>query len=195
MCSPTLAVMAVSTAISAYGSYKQGKAEEAYYDYQASVAQKNAQISEANATTAEEEGREAELAKRRETAALISSQRTGYAGSNIDLGSDVVSETLADSAMLGELDALTIRSNAAKEAYNYRLTAQQYLDDANVYSSQGDLASDAGTLNAVSEVFGGAGDMYSTYKKTATSALDTDSLFTSSEAMTDDEWAAFLAKN
>ncbi|WP_223513985.1 hypothetical protein [Pseudomonas sp. GL-R-26] len=59
------------------------------------------------------------------TGQAIGTQRTAQAANGIDVNSGSASQLQDDTAMLGELDALTIQNNAAREAYGYRVQAQQ----------------------------------------------------------------------
>lgn len=64
------------------------------------------------------------------TAQAIGSQRTAFAGNGIDVNSGSAAQVQDDTARLGELDALTIANNAAREAYGYRVQAKQDLQNA-----------------------------------------------------------------
>jgi hypothetical protein len=55
---------------------------------------------------------------------LIGTQRAGFAGQNVDVGQGSPTDVQGDAAYLGELDALKIRNNAAREAWGYRVQAQ-----------------------------------------------------------------------
>ncbi|MNE88377.1 hypothetical protein D3C80_1856810 [compost metagenome] len=58
--------------------------------------------------------------------------------------------------MLGELDALTIQNNAAREAYGYRTQAQQDLDNAAMARSNA-------KSNAFGSILGGFGGAFNSY--------------------------------
>ena len=47
------------------------------------------------------------------------------AANGVDLSSGSPLDILGDTAMYGELDALTIRSNAEREAYGYRVQSRR----------------------------------------------------------------------
>lgn len=61
----------------------------------------------------------------------IGTQRTAQAGNGIDVNSGSAAQLQDDTAMLGELDALTIQNNAAREAFGYRVQAAQDINNAN----------------------------------------------------------------
>ena len=95
-------------------------------------------------------------------------ERVGFASRNIDLGSDVVLDTLSDTAALGELDALTIRSNAAREAYGYQVQGMNYEASAGNNALAAKNAKSAGKTAMFSTLLSGASTVagnYSDYKQ------------------------------
>lgn len=59
------------------------------------------------------------------TGQAIGTQRAVQAANGIDVNSGSAAQLQDDTAMIGELDALTIQNNAAREAYGYRIQADQ----------------------------------------------------------------------
>lgn len=113
----TLGLVAGGAAVSAVGQVKAGNAARRLGDF-------NAQVAELQATDALARGQAEESQFRQSVRGLIGQQRTGFAGQNVDVGSGSAADVQADAAFLGELDALTIRNNAAREAWGYRVDAQ-----------------------------------------------------------------------
>lgn len=115
MCDPvTMTVLAVTSLVATVaGGAMQASAQAKAGAYQAQVANNQAKMVTDAAKVAE--GRE-----REKTAQTISLQRANYAASGIDpnIGSSV--DVQASTAITGELDALTIRTNAANEAAGLR---------------------------------------------------------------------------
>lgn len=159
----SLILTGVGTAASMYGQMQQGKAQQGMYNYQAGVDRNNKIISDRYANDAIERGKEAEAEQRRKTQQIIANQRVGFAANGIDLGSDVISETLSDSAMLGELDALTVRSNAAREAYGYKVQGMNYEASAQNSILAGKNARSAGRTAAMSTLLSGAASVGGSY--------------------------------
>lgn len=56
--------------------------------------------------------------------------------------------------MLGELDALTIQNNAAREAYGYRVQAQQDISNAGQTVRNGKTAATGSILGGLGKAFG-----------------------------------------
>ena len=158
----------IGTGVSAYGQMQQGKAAAGQANYQAAVDRNNKIIADRQAEDAIKRGQNEEEEQRRKVAQVKGSQRTAFAARGIDLGSDVVIDTLSDTAMLGELDALTIRNNAAREAYGYRVQGMNYEASAQNNALAAKNAKSAGKTAMFSTLLSGAssvaGDYY-TFKK------------------------------
>lgn len=148
------------TAMSFFGAQQQASAQAKAYEYQAQVGRNNAIIAERNAEAAIQAGKTEEQNQRRKTAQLEGAARAAMAANGLDTTSGTPLDVLGDTAKLGELDALTIRSNAGRTGYNYRVagmseTAQSQLDmasassakSAGVVSSMGSLLSGATSLS------------------------------------------------
>lgn len=159
----SLGATAVGTAASMYGTAQQSKAQAGQYKYQAAVDRNNQIISGRQADDAIKRGESAEEQHRMKVQGIKADQRVGFASRGIDLGSDVVIDTLSDTAMLGELDALTIRSNAAREAYGYKVQGMNYGDSSanNLLSAKNTTA--AGKTAMASSLLSGAATVAGNY--------------------------------
>ena len=133
MCSPTLVV----TAISAVSTVAQGYAAKQKDKYDNSVAQYNTRVQENQATMTANKGVQAENAQRQRTAQLIAQQRAQIGANNISLNSGSASSLIQDTSMLGEMDALQIKSN-----YTQRVGSLG--QQANLTRNQGAAALSAG---------------------------------------------------
>jgi hypothetical protein len=166
----TVASTAASTAMSyqasqqaAAGARSQASAVSAADNYQAQVARNNAIINENNAQAAEQAGQTLEQNQRQKTAQIIGSTRNAQAANGLDTTSGTPASVQTDEAKLGELDALTIRSNAGRQAYGYRVEgmsdeAQARLDDASAKNAivAGNIKADAANIQGVSSILSGA---------------------------------------
>jgi len=79
----------------------------------------------------------------------------GAAGVDPNFGSPVRLQTSA--ADVGELDAETIRNNAARQAYGFRVQGTDFTAQAQLDSMQAQNALTAGNLQSFSSIVGGAG--------------------------------------
>lgn len=132
--------------------------------YNAQVAEMNATLSQRRAKDATERGARAEQQKRQEVAQLQGRQRAAMAANGVDVGYGSALDTLIDTAYLGELDALTIRRNAARESYDYEVDAVNGRADAGLSRMNADAAVTGGYLDAAGTILGGASSAYKGYR-------------------------------
>lgn len=118
-----MGVTAALMAVQAGSSYQQASAYESEGNYQKSIANINARFSKLNAQDAiNRGGKEAEQLKK-QAKQLIGTQRVNLAAQGIDVESGSALDVQTDTAELAEIDAMTIRNNAWKEAWGYRVQA------------------------------------------------------------------------
>ena len=121
MCNPAAAMMAVTAVTTAYGQQQQGR-------FQSRVAKNNAMTQERLAEDALDRGQRAEEAHRLKVAQMKSAQKAKMSASGLDITTGAPSELISDTAMMGELDALTIRDNAEREAFGHGFAATNSLN-------------------------------------------------------------------
>jgi hypothetical protein len=126
----SLGLTAAGAGMSVMGAYGKAGSTQAAYEYQAQVAQNNAIAAEWQAQDAITRGQVAEARQRMNTAQLKGTQRASLAARGLDLGEGSALNILTDTDYMGELDALTIRDNAAREAWGYRENAKGAMSDA-----------------------------------------------------------------
>lgn len=93
--------------------------------YQSQVARQNQALMEQRAADALKRGQIAEENSRRLTRQRIGEQTARFAAQGVDLEGSPA-EILGDAAAAGEVDALTIRANAAREARDYKVAGIGY---------------------------------------------------------------------
>lgn len=81
----------------------------------------NANVAGLQAADAIARGAEDESRFRTQVRGAIGAQRVGFAAANVDVNFGSAVDVQADAALLGELDALTIRTNTAREAWGYKV--------------------------------------------------------------------------
>lgn len=133
------------TALSAFSNMKAGSEQKKMFERNAGFAEWQA----ADATT---RGQVNETRQRQSTEQVIGAQRTSLATQGVDVNSGSSLDVQADASYLGELDALTIRSNAAKESYGYKVQAEDY-------RKRGQYAKQEGDMNAVQSIIGGGSSL------------------------------------
>lgn len=149
----------MGTAVQAVGMVQQGNA-------QAEAAEFREKNNRMLAEDALKRGAQEQEAQRRKDAALQSRQRAVMAAGNVSLASGSPLQILADTAMLGELDASRIADNSRREE-------QAYLADAQLAGMEADNARTAATIGAFGTILGGTKDLLSSswYKQGQTSPL------------------------
>lgn len=157
----SLATTAASAGVSAYGAYSQGQAQAGQYAYQAQIAKMNAQIAEQNANYATAAGevsaQEAGMKERFQRGQTIAQQGAG--GLAVGQGSNarVVTSELA----VGQQDQALIRSNAARQAYGYRVQAASDTAQGALDTTAASNAKTAGDIGAFGSLLSGAASVSS----------------------------------
>lgn len=123
----------------------------------------NATISEKRARDALERGALEEQQKREQVAQVQGKQRAAMAANGLDLTFGSPLDTLVDTATLGELDALTIRKNSAREAYDYRVQAANGRADASLARANAQNTKTAGYVSAFGTVLSGGAKAFGDY--------------------------------
>jgi hypothetical protein len=138
------AMSLVSTLFGAYSQYQKGQVNKKLAEY-------NAKIAEFQAQDAIDRGVVAATRSRVVTSGVIGSERAQLAHQGVDIneaGSSAV-DVQANTRYLGELDALTIKNNAALQAWGFRQQAAQS-------TFQGTVAQIGGQNAAVSTLLTGS---------------------------------------
>lgn len=131
----SLAVAAAGTAASVAGQMQQQQAQSqaagvnsANAVYQSQLARQQqvlvAQQTQQQVDDAKRRGDVAEMNRRRLTSQQTGEQQARLAAQGTDLEGSPT-DILGDTAAVGEFDAQTIRSNAAREAYGYKVAGQR----------------------------------------------------------------------
>jgi hypothetical protein len=159
-----LALSAIGTGVAAYSSYEQQKSANAAADYNAKIQERNAENANVQANQVIELGKVEEAQHRLQVAKLKGTQRATGAGSGllIDQGSNL--QITQDTEGFGELDALTIRANAARTAWGVRNESADSMAQANLTrmkKSSPALAAGSSLLAGGSQLAG----QYTSYKK------------------------------
>lgn len=138
------ALVGVGAFANVYGTYGQYQAQadtyeaqaDSYdynantYDEKARIALKEASLSEAQAVDSRVRGKVAEKKLIVQGNMLIGAQRASYGASGVRVDTGAPVEVQQETARSVISDAMTVRKNAAKEAYGYRLEAWRQRNDA-----------------------------------------------------------------
>lgn len=152
----SLATSAIGAGVSAHAAQEQGQAQQAALNYQAGVARNNQIIAEQYAQAETQKGQRLEDEKRQATAQREGAIRAAVGASGLETSSGSPLRLQEDTAKLGELDALTIRNNAERAAYGYRVQGLNYASQAQLDDMGSSSAARSGALGAWSSIIGGA---------------------------------------
>lgn len=120
MASGLSAIQSVSALTSAYSESESLKAQGAYAKQ---TADANAHLSMLKAQDTKERGALAQNQQLSKVDQMVSSQRAAQAANGVDINSGSAASVRSSSRMMGELDALTIKNNAWREAWGYQVEA------------------------------------------------------------------------
>lgn len=129
--------LAASVAGTGFGFMSQMNAQAAAGAQQNYLAQQDRQrqmLAQQQAADATQRGEVAVQKQRNLTAQRIGTQQATLAAQGTDLAGSPT-DILGDTARAGEQDALTVRSNAAREAWGYQVQGAGYGADASLRSS------------------------------------------------------------
>lgn len=128
----SLGLSAAGTAAGFAGQLQQQQARQqaaaagaAQAIYQSQVARQNQELMKRRGDDVLQQGRTAEENSRRLTQQRIGAQTARLVAQGTDLEGSPT-DILGDTAAAGEVDALTLRANAAREAYGHQMAAVGY---------------------------------------------------------------------
>lgn len=147
-----MALSGAGMAANMFGAYKSAAGQKAALNYQAGVADSNANISDQQAHFAELNGAQMEYGSRLKTAGMIGDQKAAAAANGVDISTGSPVEIQASTKYLGELDADTIRDNAARQEWAFKTQATGFRNEA---------AMDRSTASAMNPWMSGIGSLLS----------------------------------
>jgi hypothetical protein len=167
MCELMTALAIGGTIMGAAGQIQQGQAAAASARYNAKIGEMNATLAERRSRDALQRGAIEEQRKRMEVGRIRGQQTAAMAATGVDVGFGSPLDLIVDTSVLGELDALTIRTNAYRESYEHKVDAANKRAGANLSLMQGQNAMTSGYLSAGGTVLTGAGKAYEYYSRPA----------------------------
>ena len=171
MCDPvsltvaSIASTAIGTGISAIGQARQASAQRQQAQYQARVAENNAITAERLAEDSIQRGQIEEQRNRAQTRQLQGRQTAALAASGVDVASGSALDVISDTAAVGEIDALTIRDNAAREAWQRRMQAQEFTQQGALFSAEAAATSSLAPVGTLLTGIGGIADRWWRYRQ------------------------------
>jgi len=127
-----VAVTVVSAGVDAYGKHKAGRAAQKQGNYVGAIEDQNAKFSEMQADDAVARGYEAAFKRRTESRQLAGASRAAMAAQGIDVNTGSALDIQENNQRIGELDMVTIKNNAARQAWGYQVEALQHRQQAHL---------------------------------------------------------------
>lgn len=165
-------VSAVGTGVSVLGALKQGSAASSAAHTRAAVQTNNATIARQNAERAAQVGEEKAAMSQRDTRAKIGAMEASQAASGVDINNGSALDVRASETEFGQLDAQTIRSNAAREAYGYQTQATNMDSAASMSKAEAKNAKTSGFMNAATVLGTALGSSDNWGSRASSTALD-----------------------
>lgn len=139
-----------------------GKAQREASESQAELSDFNAQVADLQAKDAIARGQDEEQRFRAKVRGTIGAQRADFAAGNINVAYGSAVDVQADTAFLGELDALTIRTNAAREAWGYEVQSEDLTRRGQIQRKEGYMYEQAGKAAKSASRWDAAGSLIGT---------------------------------
>jgi hypothetical protein len=143
-------------AATAVGDLAKGFAESGADKYQSQIYRNNAEIARYNAQRETQAGEIAAESLGLKTRAIVGQTKAAQAASGIDVNTGSAVSVQESERVLGLLDAMTIRSNAALKAYGYQSEAATNLAKAEMARRASSFAKLGGILDASGTILEGA---------------------------------------
>lgn len=125
-----------------------GSAEQQSMNAKATQSKTNAAIADNAAADALQRGEQKANQALEAGNSKQAAQKVAYASAGVDTTSGSPATMISQTAMISQLESMTQRNNAAREAYGYKVQAMQYRNQASDYESGADAAFTSGVVGA-----------------------------------------------
>jgi hypothetical protein len=144
-----LVASSLANGISALSSADaQAASQKMQGEFQKTQSQMNSRLAEIQADDAITRGKTQAEQLGTQTKKMIGAQKAAYAGQGIEIDSGSAMDVQGDTAAMSALDRMTIKNNAAREAWGYKV-------QANNFNLQGQFAGIAGNASSNMTLLGG----------------------------------------
>ena len=149
-------LMAVSGLVSGFGASQSASAASSAASYQSQVDANNAQIAAENAKLATSVGESQAEQSELQTRATAGSVKAAQGANYITTGTGSAAAVNRSVSELGMLDAATIRSNAARNAYGFETQQMGFQAESQLQASAANEDTEAGDIGFATSLLGGA---------------------------------------
>lgn len=171
MCDIGTALMVGGALLGGAGQIASASAQSKAAQYNAQVQRNNAELADRQAKNALDAGTREEQKQKAMTQQLMSKQQASMAANGVDVQFGSPLDLMVDTAKLGAVDALTIRTNAYRNYDDTRNQAVSSRNQASLYDMEAKNSRTAGMLGALSSVLTGAAGAYKNYKSAQIGAI------------------------
>jgi hypothetical protein len=144
---------------------EQAQAQSEAAAYQAQVALNNAAIARQNATLDIQAGETAAANQGLKTRAAVGTARANQGASGIDPNTGSAAAVQTGVREMGYLDAMTLRSDAAKKAYGQEVAATSETATAGLEELQSEQATEAGEIGETGSLLSGISTVGANFAK------------------------------
>lgn len=120
MAALTTGLLVASGLAQGYGAIKNAQAQREQADFQAGQDQFNATVAGLQAEDAIARGEQEAKNAAYQAGQIKGAQKAGFAGSGVAVDSGSAADIIAETDKMSMMDILTIKNNAAREAFGYR---------------------------------------------------------------------------
>lgn len=157
----------LGTLFGGYGAIQNSKAQEEQANYQAKQDEFNAQIAGLQAEDAITRGQAEAQAAGTQAAQLKGQQKAALAGNGVDVSTGSAADIMNETDKLSTLDIVSIKSNAAREAFGYRAQAVGYNSQAEMTRKAGKAAANNTLLTGGANFLAGSARTYGSLEPNA----------------------------
>lgn len=144
---------------------QQAGAAQAQGEYQAKMLEINKQFAELQGEEAIKQGDKQAIDYQKKLSQLMGTQRVSYAGQGVSVGEGSAAEVAEDTAVRGAEDVVTIRSNAWREAWGYKVQALDLSSQAEMVRKAAKFESRQNLLSGVAGAAESGLNAYKYYEK------------------------------
>lgn len=145
-----------SGAVSGIGSIMGGMSARQASQYQAAVASRNQQLADMQAQVALETGRSRSQINDLQTGQKVGRAIATAAAQGVDVSTGSPLETVADITRAGAIDSITIRNDAARQAYGFGVSSAGFAGEAEQARRAGSNQEIGGAISGAGSFLGGA---------------------------------------
>jgi hypothetical protein len=152
-------------AVTAFGKYEGLESQSANAAFQAQVAANSAAIERTNYKLQIESGEQEVANQEMQLRSQVGTQKAGQAASGVDVNSGSAAASRAGTAEVGTLDALTKRSNNARQAYGFEVAATSDTAESQLLERESSQASAMAPIAATGSLLSSASTAGGSYGK------------------------------